>query len=40
MSVLFSKKGRKAVKVLFGILAVVITLSMILWSMPGVFGMF
>lgn len=40
MSILFSKKGRKAVKVIFGILAVVVTLSMIAMSAPGLWGMF
>jgi hypothetical protein len=40
MSILFSKKGRKAVKVVFGIVAVLVTLSMILMSAPGLIGMF
>lgn len=40
MSILFSKKGRKAIQVIFSFVAVLVTLSMILMFAPGIVAMF
>jgi hypothetical protein len=37
MSILFSKKGRKLIRGLFIVVAVLVTFSMIAWSVTGVF---
>lgn len=40
MSILFHKKSRKVVRVLFAILAVLVTFSMLALYAPGIFTMF
>lgn len=40
MSILFSKKGRKVIQVVFTVVAVLVALSMILMSAPGIIGLF
>jgi hypothetical protein len=40
MSFVFSRKGRKAMKAAFSVLAVLIAISMILLYAPGLFNLF
>lgn len=40
MSILFRKQGRKIIRIIFIFLAVLVTLSMIAFSAPGLFGLF